>query len=235
MAPNASIVLVEAQTNFNSDLFGAVDAAAAIVANLGGEVSMSWGSGESSGESTYDKHFSGSNVVFIASSGDVGGKTNYPGVSPYVISAGGTTLKLNVNGGLISETGWSGSGGGTSPYEAQFGGLGGMRKVPDLSFDADPATGVSVFGPTCSGSKTGWMIFGGTSVSAPALAGIINSAATFPGNGFAGNTGVELDRIYKLKAGEYRDIITGTAGSFSARVGWDFVTGVGSPIGLNGK
>jgi subtilase family serine protease len=146
---------------------------------------------------------------------------------------------------VVSETGWSGSGGGPSRYEsipdyqssiasiARI--VGKQRGVPDFSFDADPTTGVLVYGPTCRGTNTGWMIFGGTSVSAPALAGIINSAATQ--NGFAGNTNAELLRIYGLPGNTawYRDIESGRAGSFAAAPGWDFVTGIGTPLTLQGK
>jgi hypothetical protein len=51
MAPQAKIVL-EAATNFNSDLYTAVDVATSLVTGSGkGEVSMSWGGSESSGGS----------------------------------------------------------------------------------------------------------------------------------------------------------------------------------------
>jgi subtilase family serine protease len=253
MAPNASIVLVEAQSNYNNALFPAVRAAASIFTARGmrGEVSMSWGSGETSGESAYDSNFSltGNGVVYFASSGDTGGKTIYPGVSPYVISAGGTTLNMT-SSGFQSETGWSGSGGGLSAYEPMLtyqnpvaNLLGGKRGVPDFSFDADPSTGVLVWGPTCSGSNTGLMIFGGTSVSAPSLAGIVNSASASV-SGFATDTYSELGRLYSnlpgsgngpYAYGNFRDVTSGRAGKNNSAVGWDFVTGIGSSLGLAGK
>jgi subtilase family serine protease len=244
MAPNASIVLVEAQSNSNADLYGAVTAAANIVgggtAPSVGQVSMSWGGSEYAGETSQDSVFKNSPyVVFIASSGDNGGKTIYPSTSPYVIAAGGTTLNMTSKG-FQSETGWSGSGGGPSKYEqipsyqSNISGIvGKQRGVPDFSFDADPTTGVSVYGPTCQGTNTGWMVFGGTSVSAPSLAGIINSAGAL--NGFASSTAAELGRIYGLNTAQYRDIISGKAASYSAAKGWDFVTGIGTPLTLAGK
>ena len=74
------------------------------------------------------------------------------------------------------------------------------------------------------------MVFGGTSVSSPSLAGIVNSAG---GNSSTAN---ELALIYSgLGSGAFRDITSGTAGSYSAQVGWDFVTGVGSNLGLSVK
>jgi subtilase family serine protease len=252
MAPDASIVLVEAQSNYNSALFPAVRAAASIIGRFGikrGQISLSWGGSESAGETSYDTNFfPSSGIVYFAASGDTGGKTIYPGVSPYVVSAGGTSLKLTT-AGFQAETAWSGSGGGRSAYEimpdyqAPIAGLvGGKRGVPDISFDADPATGVRVYGPTCSGSDAAWMAFGGTSVSAPALAGIVNSAAAASA-GFADDSEAELHRLYNNLIqgtaygtnGNFRDITSGRAGRNSTAPGWDFVTGIGSPLGLAGK
>ena len=91
LAPNARIVLVEAATP--DDLFTAVDVASNLVAQAGGgEVSMSWGSGEFSSESSYDTHFQKPGVVYFASTGDDPG-TQYPSVSPYVVAVGGTSIR----------------------------------------------------------------------------------------------------------------------------------------------
>ena len=119
MAPAANIVLVEAQPTLN-DLFSAVSFAS----HLPGVsvVSMSWGAGEFAGESAYDSVFTtpaGHNgVTFVASSGD-SGTTEYPSASPNVLSVGGTTLTVTSQGTYVSESPWSGSGTGTSPFEAQ--------------------------------------------------------------------------------------------------------------------
>src|SRR5450756_2016159 len=118
MAPSAKIVLVEAKTNSFADLFQAVDVASRVTGAR--EVSMSWGGSESSGEASNDSHFPSSNgIVYFASSGDTGGATIYPGVSPNVVSAGGTRINRDGSGNFQSETGWSGSGGGPSKYEAK--------------------------------------------------------------------------------------------------------------------
>jgi subtilase family serine protease len=116
--------------------------------------------------------------------------------------------------------------------------VGETRGTPDLSFDANPNTGVWVFdGNTFQGSKAplGWAVVGGTSVSAPSLAGIINAAGKFRASSQAEN-----DEIYG-EAGssrDFRDIESGNCGfnigSF-AKKGWDFCTGVGSDQGLHGK
>lgn len=90
MAPYAKIVLVEAASSSLSDLLKAVDMANGIVAAGGGrgQVSMSWGSSEFSSEASYDSHFTKPGVVYFGASGDRGGKTIWPGVSPNVVCAG---------------------------------------------------------------------------------------------------------------------------------------------------
>jgi subtilase family serine protease len=240
LAPNAKIVLVEAASNSFANLFTAVDVATSAVANGGGgEVSMSWGGSEFSSEASSDSHFQNTGVVYFASSGDTGGATIYPSASPYVVAAGGTTIHRDALGNFVSETGWNGSGGGPSKYEAKpayQNSVGGtdasQRSIPDLSFDADPNSGVSVYDSTSCQGNSGWLVFGGTSVSSPSLAGIVNSAG-----GFASSSADELNTIYSnyTNTNDYRDILSGSAGSFTAGPGWDFVTGVGSDLGYVGK
>ena len=250
MAPHAQIVLVEAKSNSFADLFQAVDVATnyvnthstisvqdALNNSFGaGQVSMSWGGSEFSSEASNDSHFQHTGVVYFASSGDTGGKTIYPSTSPKVVSAGGTSVRRSA-GSFTGETGCSGSGGGPSAYEARppyqntIVLVGSKRGTPDFSFDADPNTGVSVYDSTSCQGLSGWLVFGGTSVSSPSLAGIVNLA----GHHALDSTG-ELTTIYgNLGTSSFRDILTGTAGSFSAGGGWDFVTGVGSDLGTTGK
>ena len=242
MAPNAKIVLVEAASNSFADLFQAVDVASSI-ANAQ-EVSMSWGGSEFSSEASNDGHFTHPGIVYFAASGDTGGATIYPGVSPNVVAAGGTRINRNGAGAFVSETGWSGSGGGPSKYESRPAYqdiiqtiVGGARGVPDYSFDADPNSGVSVYDSTSCKGVGGWMVFGGTSVASPALSGIVNSA------GSNTSSAAELSLLYQgvgnngltINSTNFRDILSGTAGSFSGKTGWDFVTGIGSTLTLSGK
>jgi kumamolisin len=244
MAPAAKIVLVEAASASLGDLLTAVTKASQIPGVT--QVSMSWGSGEFVFESFYDSYFNKSGVSFFAASGDTGGKTIWPGVSPNVISAGGTRVNRSAtDGSFASETAWSGSGGGASKYEQRpayqnvvRGIVGSKRGTPDFSFDADPSTGVSVYDSIlCSGYQY-WMVFGGTSVSAPSLAGIVNQANKKLGSGNSASW-PEQTLIYtgypNYTTSTFRDILSGKAGSFSAGTGWDFTTGVGSSQGLNGK
>jgi subtilase family serine protease len=231
LAPQATIWLVQSRTNSFADLFAAVDYASSHGANV---VSMSWGSREFSSESSYDYHFAVPGVVFVASAGDTGGVTGYPAVSPNVVGVGGTTLNFDSNGNLSSETAWSGSGGGRSAYEARpsfqdgiSGVVGSKRGSPDVSWVGDPNSGVSVYDSAGYLGQAGWFVLGGTSVGSPSWAAVINAAAS--------NT-AENPLIYSGLGGpNFRDITSGTAGSFSATAGWDFVTGVGSPLTLAGK
>jgi kumamolisin len=252
MAPYAQIVLVEAASSSYSNLMQAVDVASNEVicgktscprGSAGfGEVSASWGGSEFSTERSYDSHFTKSGVVYLAASGDTGGQVIYPSTSPYAVAAGGTTLLFDANGNFTGEIGWSDSGGGTSRYEARpayqsviSATVGTHRGTPDLSFDADPNSGVDVYDSTPCQGYSGWLVFGGTSVAAPSLAGILNSAGHFYTSSTNELTTIYADHASASYATDYRDITSGSAGKFTAGPGWDFVTGVGSSLNLVGK
>jgi hypothetical protein len=107
---------------------------------------------------------------------------------------------------------------------------GGTRGIPDVSFDANPSTGVSVFDSTRFQGQSGWFTLGGTSVGAPNWAGILAAGAA------AGKTALQgHSAVY---GGGYltnlRDITSGTNGSCgtdcTAGTGYDLVTGLGSPV-----
>ena len=245
MAPNARIFLVEANTNSFSDLFQAVAVASNLVAtNGGGEVSMSWGGGEFTQETLFDAAFTTPGVVYIASSGDSPGAV-WPSASPNVVSAGGTTISRDPNSGtFLLENTWQDAGGGPSQIEARphFQDrvaeiVGNFRGTPDFSFDANPNTGVWVLDTNLfEGKRHKWFVLGGTSVSAPSLAGIINSAGRFAASSQAENSFI-YGHMFSER-GDFRDIIFGNCGlniGNFARLGWDFCTGVGSDFGLAGK
>jgi len=235
MAPNAQIVLVEAKSSMMQDMLEAVDFAANLVSQAGGgQVSLSWGGREFSTEGSLDSHFVKTGVVFVASSGDVGGLATYPSESPNVVAVGGTTLP---SGGQTEEKAWAGSGGGPSAFEAKPSFQTGVtgtdahkRSAPDVAADADPFTGVAVFDSTACQGRSGWQIIGGTSLAAPLVAAMINDA-----HSGASGSQPELTKIY-ANAGDptkFRDIVSGTAGSFTAAKGYDFITGVGVPLDSN--
>jgi subtilase family serine protease len=234
IAPGADILLVEAQDNSYSNLLGAVD----VAANNGARaVSMSWGGSESSSESSHDSHFNKPGVTFTASSGDSGTGTEYPAASPYVVGVGGTTLALNG-----SETAWSGSSGGISAAESEPGyqsnypipSIGGMRGVPDVSYDADPNTGFPVYDSTRYNGSAGWFQVGGTSAGAPQWAALVALSNQGRKTALAGTAGPMYSAAQASYSGNYRDIKSGTNGTCgpvcTATNGYDFVTGLGSPL-----
>jgi subtilase family serine protease len=243
MAPNAKIYLVEAASNQTSDLLQAELVAANLVAKAGGgEVSNSWGGTEFTGQVAYDRYFTKAGVVYFASTGDSPG-VSWPATSANVVAAGGTTTSRNPNtGAFVSEATWSEAGGGKSQvtvrpsYQAGVAAtVGNRRGIPDMAFDANPDTPVWVyFSGSVSGYQGGWWSVGGTSVAAPALAGIVNAAGTF-----RTSSNAELTALYGGLGGpSFYDVIRGICGpygGYSARAGWDFCTGVGSPRGLTGE
>jgi len=233
IAPQANIVLVEATTNSNANLYAAVNWATTSGAHI---VSMSWGGGDSSGEASYDSYFNHPGVTYIASAGDTGGQVIYPSASPYVLSVGGTSLTIDTSGNYISESAWSSGGGGASVgekepgYQTSYGISLSGRGTPDVAFDADPNTGVYVYDTYGAG---GWYEVGGTSLGAPAWAGIIaladqGRATPLSTNNLTSRTEYNA-AVGSLYASNYHDVTTGSNG-YAAGTGYDLATGLGSPI-----
>ncbi len=235
MAPKATLYLVEAASNGFDDLLAAVQVGSELVAAAGGgEVSMSWGGSEFSGENTLDSYFLTPGVVYFAATGDTAG-TEYPSVSPNVVAVGGTSLRRDqTTGHLISEEAWTEAGGGLSEYEPRPAyqsaipkTAGSFRGTPDVVADADPVSGVWVF------DNERWYVVGGTSAATPIWAGIVNSAQAF-----ANSSNVQLTTIYNDSSNGFNDIKLGFCGpyhGYSATKGWEFCSGNGSPYGYNGK
>jgi kumamolisin len=238
MAPNAVIVLMEAANPEKTALYAAVRAANSLIAKYGakGEVSMSWGGAEYSGETSEDSNFTQPGVTYFASSGDSPG-TEYPSTSPNVVAVGGTVINRNSNGDYIAQAAWFDGGGGDSSMEPipSFqsiisGIVGTQRGVPDVSLNAGTSTAIYNNGGGDCG--TGWLEVEGTSIAAPTAAGIINNAGTFNSSSNAQNT-----EMYS-ELGEssvFTDITKGSCGTNSATTGWDFCTGLGVPNGFSGK
>jgi kumamolisin len=243
MAPNAKVILVEAKSNHTGDLIAADKVAAGLVAAAGGgEVSNSWGESEFSDEEKFEKDFTGANVVFLASAGDNPG-TWWPSVLTNVVSVGGTAVNRTKKGVFKNQTPWLYTGGGlseyvkTPPYQSQVTKIvGTARGTPDVGLVADPETGIWVYDTTkFYGYVLHWSIWGGTSVSSPAVAGIINNAGAFNAS-----TPAELTEIYANLGvqANFTAIPKGkcpNAKSGKASKGYDLCTGVGTPLGLSGK
>jgi subtilase family serine protease len=240
LAPGASLLLVEADSNSFADLNAAVDYAR----HLQGMsvVLMSYGAREFGGETGFDGHFTTptghAGVTFVASSGDAGAPALYPAVSRNVLAVGGTTLRIDSEGHYLGETGWSGSGGGLSRYESQpsyqhgvVTQSGTQRGSPDVAFDADPNSGVAVC-DSFDDPGGPWLQVGGTSFSAPAWAALIavsDQGRVLNGLGTLDGASGTLPALYQLPGSDFHDIIHGNNG-YRAGPGYDLVTGRGTPI-----
>jgi kumamolisin len=179
MAPNAHIYFVEANSNSFNDLLAAEDQATSLLqAAGGGEASNSWQGGEFSSETSLDSHFQGSGVVYFASSGDSGGQVGYPSTSPYVVSAGGTTILRNSQGFFTNEAAWSSAGGGPSQFEPRPSYqniikkiVGTHRGTPDFSSEASNVSYVANKEERQGGSGSSGRLPARASIHSEAVAG----------------------------------------------------------------
>jgi len=177
---------------------------------------------------------------------------NFPASSPYITAVGGTSLFADTSGNYQSETVWNdgptngATGGGVSQFLKEPGYqqdnlpasdqqlLNGFRGVPDIAFNADPATGVLVY-LSFPGVPAGWYIFGGTSEGSPAWAGIIADGDQMAGHPL----GFINPAVYKLGKGSdyaesFHDVTVGNNSQdnipgYNATPGWDATTGWGTP------
>ncbi|HET6386905.1 MAG TPA: protease pro-enzyme activation domain-containing protein, partial [Armatimonadota bacterium] len=220
-------------------------------------VSSSWGLPENevsfaaSAENSIFAEMAAQGQSLFVSAGDTGayddGSTlsvDDPASQPYVVGVGGT--KLSVKSGEIyaGESAWnegsgSAGGGGISDvwgipswqqgviFPASLGSMT-MRNVPDVSLDADPYTGYSIY------YGGGWTIYGGTSCAAPlwaAYATLANQARTTLGEGLLG---FPNPLLYQIGAGanyglDFHDIADGSTNLYYPAVtGYDDATGWGT-------
>jgi subtilase family serine protease len=255
IAPGANILLVESISSNGSDLLAAVDYARQQPGVV--SISMSWGSPEFAGEASFDSHFTtpaghfgGSTgmrgdpmlpggITLVASTGDNGAKhgAQWPAISPNVLAVGGTTLRvLDSWGSYSGETGWSGSGGGISAYYGEPAYQlsvqnWGKRSIPDVSYDGDPNSGFYVYTSVAYHGSAGWFSVAGTSAAAPqwaALIAIADQGRALAGKGSLDGVAQTLPAIYQFSNRAFHDITSGNNG-FAAGIGYDLVTGRGSP------
>jgi hypothetical protein len=228
ICPNCNIILVEANSATDANLYAAEDRAVAMGAKF---VSNSWGGGEYSGQTTDDSHFNHPGVAITVSSGDDATGAEYPATSQYVTAVGGTHLTTSTNARGWTETAWADAGSGCSAFDAkpswQTVTTGCARRAEaDVSAVADPATGVAVYQTF---GASGWVVYGGTSVAAPVIAGVYALA----GNPAAGTYAASYPYAHP---GNLFDVTSGTNGTCGAPIctagaGWDGPTGLGTPNG----
>ncbi len=189
---------------------------------------------------------------FFAASGDnstwSSSNEAWPADDANVVSVGGTDLiTAGPAGPWQSETAWSESGGGISPDDIaipawqQLAGVINssnqgsttLRNGPDVSANANYTFYVCADQTGCTANE-----YGGTSFAAPmwaAYIALVNQQLAANG---AGPIGFINPTIYSIGTGPtynsaFHDITSGTSGSYSAVVGYDLVTGWGSPNGTN--
>jgi hypothetical protein len=227
MCPSCHLLLVESTNDYLNNLA----AAANYAANHANAVSNSYG-GTEPGTQSYEPSYNHPGVAITVSSGDSGYGVQFPASSPHVTAVGGTSLFRASNARGWTETVWNGAGSGCSTVYAkpswQHDGLCGMRTVADVSAIADPNTGIAMYGPVTA-RRSGWMVFGGTSVAAPLVAGIygVNSgSANYGSDPYAAGAS-----LYDVTSGS-----NGSCGSTylcTGAVGYDGPTGLGTPNGAS--
>jgi subtilase family serine protease len=237
ICPNCTILLVEASSNSLANLAAAVSTAARLGAT---EISNSYGGGEWSGEGSITA-YDHPGIAITASSGDSGYGAEFPAASPSVVAVGGTTLTLGTGDAWAGEKVWSGAGSGCSAYlsaqswQTSLGswsltGCGTKRAIADVSADADPATGAAVYDTTRYQGFSGWFKVGGTSLSAPLIAGVYALA------GNAASAAYPASLSYANRSALH-DVTSGTNGTCSSTrmctglVGYDGPSGLGTPNG----
>lgn len=227
--------------------------------------SISWGTCEAnlsnSEISTLDNIFAqgaAQGQAFFAASGDAGaydclGNTTTLAVGspvddPNVVGVGGTTLHVGSDGTYSSETVWSdasrgeGSGGGISTqftrptYQTGPNLTNLNREVPDVSANADPATGYSIYCTVAASGcpSSGWAAIGGTSAAAPlwaATATDLNEYLAGQHKAVLGSASASLYSLYNTPQtySAYHDITMGNNLYYPATPGYDTASGIGTP------
>jgi len=187
---------------------------------------------------------------FFAASGDSSTWSSsneaWPADDANVISVGGTDLTTaSAAGPWKSETAWSDSGGGISPDKIAIPAwqqLSGVinstnkgsttyRNGPDVSANANFTFYTCADQEACLANE-----YGGTSFATPMWAAYIALANEQLANNGEATLGFIDPAIYEIGVGssydtDFHDITSGTSGSYSAEVGYDLVTGWGSPNG----
>jgi kumamolisin len=263
LAPNASKIIVYEGPNSGQGLIDtynriATDNLAKTISTSWGLAESNGNSSFFNTENSIFKQMATQGQSIFAAAGDSGAYDNGstlsvddPASQPYVTGVGGTKLTTSGAGGAwSSETTWnsggSGGGGGISSYWAiptyqsqtgvvtsASGASSTMRNVPDVSLDADPNSGYSIY------VKNGWSIYGGTSCGAPlwaAFTALVNQQRATVSKGTLGfaNPALYAVGIGANFAKDFHDIADGSTNRYyKAVTGYDLATGWGTFNGIN--
>jgi hypothetical protein len=239
MAPGLSKVIVYEGANPNDVLNRmATD-------NLASQLSSSWGfSGVNATTEQIFKQYIAQGQSLMQASGDSGsysGGIMAPSDDPNLTVVGGTSVVTQgPTGPWLSESAWSGSGGGVSTTYpipswqqsvamASKGGSTSMRNIPDVALTAD----IQMYLICNNGQQVS---VGGTSAAAPLWAGFLALANQQAATAGKARVGFLNPLIYSIgNSGDYaadmHDITVGSNGGFKALAGYDLTTGWGSPAG----
>jgi kumamolisin len=213
--------------------------------------SWGWTPADPSTLNPYFQKMAAQGQNFFAASGDSStwsaSNEAWPADNAYIVSVGGTDLvTASAGGAWKSETAWTDSGGGISPdsipipsWQQLSGvinstnkGSTTLRNGPDVAANANFTFYVCADQTTCTANE-----YGGTSFATPMWAGyvaLVNQQLANEGDPTIGfiNPTIYQQNITSSYATDFHDITSGTSGSFSAEVGYDLVTGWGSPNGV---
>jgi len=247
-APLARIILINTPDASTNSFMAGVSLANSMGA---GSVSMSFGAPEGNWTTQTASVFTVANMTYFASAGDSGPSVQWPAVMPNVVAVGGTTLTYS-GAGTRSEVTWSDTGGGISEYTptpiyqssaVPDMGVLGHRSVSDVAFNADPNSGqyVAIIKP--GSSSVSWGSAGGTSLGAPQWAGIVavaNAVRAASSKAALGDPHAilyeQISAVPGTYASDFYDVTQGSDGTCttcSAKVGYDQVTGLGTPNGAS--
>jgi subtilase family serine protease len=230
VCPLCKILLVEASSNSTTNL-GIAENYAASQPGVKA-ISNSWGGPESTADaSATAQYFVHPGIAITASTGDDGFGTSWPASAASVIAVGGTSLKKASTTRGWSETVWNGAGSGCSAYVAkpayQLDSGCSRRSMADVSAIADPNTGVAVYDSYGSG---GWAVFGGTSASAPIIAGMYALANNPAPSASTAYLAANVAGLNDVTSGQ--NATSCSSYLCKAGVGYDGPTGMGTPNGL---
>ena len=243
-APRANIAYYTAPNGGTQNIIDNINATANDNVNNPCVLDISWGIGDGTQFDSALQACVAKGITVFVSSGDSGANNLSMAAtccSQYMVSAGGTTIVLDGSNNISSEVAWSGSGGGISssvPLPSWQTGLTTTTKtvsatgtptallrrgVPDISAPANPSTGWSFY------VNSVLVTYGGTSASAPFLAGtwarlttLLGTRVPFNMSTWYGNPSMFTDTI---SGDNMNNLTTG----YATTTGWDAVTGLGSP------
>ncbi|HXY92725.1 MAG TPA: S53 family serine peptidase [Acidimicrobiia bacterium] len=180
---------------------------------------------------------------------DLAATVAFPADTGFVTAVGGTSLARAADGTYVEEAGWEdplslgGGGGGVSPTEprpAWQRGPGvaneqsdGHRQIPDVAAPGDPWGGYFIVWND-AGTRQGG-VCAGTSAATPFWGGLLALFQQMSANAGIPRLGFVNPMLYAIAASDapntvFHDVVRGGNLLYDAAPGWDYSTGLGTPI-----